>query len=384
MTKKLVVIVLILAMTSTLFAGCTKKEEAASDNTTDIKTEEKAEEKTEDETADTAETTEVSDEKVEINYMTFSAGPDHIEDLESIINAFETENNNIKVNYEILSWDSYFTRLQTLVAGGTAPDTFELNYENFITYASNNTLLSLDDMIAEDNVDMSVYNQKALEAFKQKGEQFGLVESFSNVVLFYNKELFDNAGLEYPQPDWTWEDELNAAEALTDEANGIWGTYSPVQFWEFYKTIAQNGGAIFNEDKTEVVINSPENVETLQWMIDKVEKYHVTPSMDQMSGQTDGDLFVGGKIAMLRTGIWMFDAFMDAPFEWDIALEPGNTQKAHHFFANGVVVSSETEQPEASWKWIQFLTSSDFATQIRVDTGWELPAVENDTVLEGY
>ncbi len=324
------------------------------------------------------------DEPVEISYMTFSAGPDHIEDLESIIAAFEEENPNIKVNYEVLAWDAYFTRLQTLVAGNTAPDTFELNYENFITYANNGTLHNLDDLIEANQVDLSTYNQQALEAFSIDGSQYGLVESFSNVVLYYNKELFDNAGVAYPDASWTWEDELAAAQKLTDAEAGIFGTYAPIQFWEFYKTIAQNDGAIFNEDKSEVVINSPENVETLQWMIDKIEKYHVTPSLDEMSGQSDGDLFVAGKIAMLRTGIWMFDAFMEAPFEWDIALEPGNTKKAHHFFSNGVSVSESTENPEAAFKWIQFLTSSKFATQVRIDTGWELPAINDTEVLKGY
>jgi multiple sugar transport system substrate-binding protein len=375
MSKKLVSIVLVLAMCVVMLSACGSKDESEAGTT---------ETNVANDTSD-KDTEEVAkEEPVEINYMTFSAGPDHIEDLEAIIGAFEGENPNIKVNYEVLSWDAYFTRLQTLVAGGTAPDTFELNFENFVTYSENGTLLGLNDLISKDNVDLSVYNQRALEAFQVNGEQFGLVESFSNVVLYYNKELFDNAGVGYPEASWTWKEELEAAQKLTDVEAGVWGTYSPIQFWEFYKTIAQNGGAILSDDKTEVVINSPQNVETLQWMIDKIEKYKVTPSLDDMSGQSDGDLFVAGKIAMLRTGIWMFDAFMDAPFEWDIALEPGNTQKAHHFFANGVSVSKDTKNPEAAWKWIQFLTSSEFATQVRIDTGWELPAIENEDVLTGY
>lgn len=324
-------------------------------------------------------------EPVTIRYMTFSAAPDHLADLEAMIAAFEKENPDIKVEYEAVGWDDYFTKLQTQVANKTEADTFELNYENFVTYASKNALYDMDTLMKSDaEFDPSVFNETALNAFRLNGKQYGLVESFSNVVMFYNKDLFDAAGVAYPDPSWTWEDELAAAQKLTNKDAGVWGSYSPIQFWEFYKTIEQNGGKIFNDDKTQVLIDSKENVETLTWMIDKIEKYNVTPSDAQMSGQSDGDLFKAGKIAMLRTGIWMFGAFADAPFEWDIALEPGNTQKAHHFFSNGVAISKNTKNAEAAWKWVKFFTSSQEAAEIRVASSWELPALTDETLLDGY
>lgn len=368
-------IVLLIAVSLT---ACSQNNNAENTDSTSV------DQTTDTQPTDTQPTEPDKQEPVTIKYLTFSAGPDHISDLEGIISEFEKENPNIKVEYEIVAYNDYFTKLQVDVAAGTAADTFELNYENFVTYANRKVLLPLNDLITADNFDTSIYNQKALEAFQEDGNQYGLVESFSDVVLFYNKDLFDAAEVAYPDDSWTWKEELEAAQKLTDPDKGIYGDYAPIQFWEFYKTIAQNGGAILNDDKTEVVINSPENVETLQWMIDKVNKYHVTPSLDEMSGQSDGDMFVAGKIAMLRTGIWMFDSFKDAPFTWDIALEPGNTQKAHHFFANGVAVSKDTKNAEAAWKWIQYFTSSDYATKVRIDTGWELPAVNNEQVLADY
>jgi len=322
---------------------------------------------------------------VTIKYMTFSAAPNYISELEATIAAFEAENPGIEVDYETAGFEAYFTKLQTLVASGQAPDTFELNYENFVTYAEGGALLNLDDLLAaDDGFDKSIYNQTALNVFSLDGSQYGLVESFSNVVLFYNKDLFDAAGIDYPSAEWTWSDELVAAQALTDPDTGVWGTFAPIQFWEFYKTVAQNGGAILSDDKTQVLINSPQNVETLTWMIDKINKYGVTPSDVQMGGQSPEDLFKAGKIAMLRTGIWMLGAFMDAQFNWDIALEPGNTNKAHHFFANGVTVSADSANPDAAYKWIKFLTSSRAAVELRVAAGWELPAVSNPEYLKAY
>ncbi len=321
-----------------------------------------------------------------VKYMAFSPAPDYIPQLEATIAAFETAHPDIDVQYETQSYNEYFTKLQTVIAAGQAPDAFELNYENFVSFANKGALADLGPLIAADTgFSTAIYNPTALAAFTQNGKQYGLVESFSNVVLFYNKDLFDKAGVAYPTADWTWKEELAAAQKLTDPATGVWGDFAPIQFYEFYKTIAQNGGAMFNADKTEVTLDTPANVETLQWMVDKISKYHVTPSDVELAGQTDGDLFKAGKIAMLRTGIWMFGDFTtNAKFNWDIQLEPGNTAKAHHFFANGVAVSATSPNAAAAYEWLKFLTSSKEAVDIRIKAGWELPAVSDPAYVQGY
>ncbi|RYE10957.1 MAG: sugar ABC transporter substrate-binding protein [Hyphomicrobiales bacterium] len=321
-----------------------------------------------------------------VKYMTFSAAPDYLEELDATVAAFEAAHPDINVEVETAAYNDYFTKLQTVIAAGQAPDAFELNYENFVAFANRGVLADLDPLIAADTgFSTSIYNPTALAAFSQGGKQYGLVESFSNVVLFYNKDLFDKAGVAYPTADWTWTEELEAAQKLTDAANGVWGTLAPIQFWEFYKTIAQNGGSMFNADKTEVTLDSAANIETLQWMVDKVNKHHVTPTDAEMAGQTDGDLFKAGKVAMLRTGIWMFGDFLaNANFNWDIALEPGKTNKAHHFFANGVAVSATSANQQAAYEWLKFLTSSKEAVEIRIGAAWELPAVSDPAYVQGY
>lgn len=322
-------------------------------------------------------------EPVEISYFTFSAAPDHLDSLDQMIAAFETANPNISVKVETAPFDQYFTKLQTLIAGGTAPDVFELNYENFVSYASKGVLADLTPLAAAEPGFTDRFYPRAYEAFSQDGKQYGLPQSFSNVVLYYNKELFDAKGVAYPTADWTWEDELAAAQQLTDAEAGVWGSYSPVQFWEFYKTAAQSGCSVLGADGA-VTINQPGCVESLTWMVDKINTHKIAPSDADMAGVSDGDLFKQGKIAMLRTGIWMFGAFQDAPFEWDIALEPGNTQKAHHFFANAVAVSAASEKQDAAWKWAQFFTSSPSAAAIRVDASWELPALNDQALFDTW
>lgn len=324
------------------------------------------------------------DGQTEITYFSFSATPDYEEELNQIIEAFEKENPDITVNSELAAYDDYFTKLQTQIAGDNAPDVFELNYENFVQYASKGTLADLSSFIDEDDsFNPDQLNEEAFKAYQYDGKQYGMVESFSNVLTFYNKDLFDEAGVDYPTSDWTWEDERAAAEKLTDKGNNVWGTYAPVTMNEFYKVAAQNGGQVF-DDEGNPTINTPENLEALQYMVENVTEYGVSPSPSEMSGQASEDLFKNGQLAILHTGIWMFGQFEDVPFEWDVEVEAGNTQKAHHFFANGLAVSADSDKQEAAYKFAAFMSASDQAAETRVEASWELPAITNDDILSPY
>src|SRR5438046_2056396 len=88
---------------------------------------------------------------VTLTYFTFSAAPDHLNDLNSITTAFHQKYPNITINVQTASYNDYFTKLQTEIAGGTAPDTFELNYENFVSYSSAGSLLDLSSQVKNDS-----------------------------------------------------------------------------------------------------------------------------------------------------------------------------------------------------------------------------------------
>ncbi len=261
---------------------------------------------------------------------------------------------------------------------------FELNYENFVSFASKGVLLDLSAMSAADgDFDQSIFYPRAYNAFNYNNLQLGLPATFSTVVLFYNKDMFDAAGLDYPAADWTWDDAVAAAAQLTDAEAGVWGLFSPIQFWEFYKKAAQNGCEFFNADKTEATLDTPACVETLETMVSFVGD-GVMPSDADMGGVSDGDLFVSGNLGMLVSGIWMFAAFGDAPFAWDIQVEPGMQTQATHFFANAVSVFAASKHPQEAWEWAKFFTSSGDMAQIRVDSGWELAALDNPDFFQSY
>lgn len=319
-----------------------------------------------------------SDGAVTITYMNFSANGGHEKDLQAIADAFHKENPNITVKVETVPYDSYFTKLQTAVAGGTASDAFELNYENFVTYARNGSLAELKD------VDGSKYRTSLVDAFKADGKQYGLPESFSNVVLFYNKSLFKAKGVAEPTKDWTWADEQKAAEKLTDKATKTFGDYQPISFHEFYKALAQTGGKFMSEDGKKSAFNSPEGVKAATWLISKSGKTMPTEADGAGTPDFDSKQFKAGKLAMWHSGIWMFDGLKDVDFDWDIVVEPGDTTKASAMFTNGAVVNAKSSKTDAATKWITYLTSSKPMSDTRLASSWELPPVSDDSVFSAY
>ncbi|MBW4438124.1 MAG: sugar ABC transporter substrate-binding protein [Pleurocapsa minor GSE-CHR-MK-17-07R] len=315
-----------------------------------------------------------------VRYFTFSAAPDYLEELDTIVTAFEEANPGVNVEVETAPFADYFTLLQAGVASGDAPDVFELNYESFVTYAANGALLDISDLVSAD----APFYPRALEAFQYEGAQMALPATFSTVLMFYNADLFDQAEVAYPTADWTWEDAIAAAQAIRALGDDTWGLFSPTQFWEFYKKAAQNGEcSFFNADMTESTINSPACVSTLETMVGFMND-DLMPTASELSGVSDSELFLSGKLGMLVTGIWMFGAFADAPFAWDVEVEPAINQNANHFFANGVAVSSSTANGEAAAAWATFLASSETAANVRVEAGWELPALNEPAYFEAY
>ncbi|GAA3704732.1 sugar ABC transporter substrate-binding protein [Nonomuraea antimicrobica] len=323
-----------------------------------------------------------ADGKVTLRYLTFSAAPDHVKDLDTIEKAFERENPNVDVVVETAPFDQYFTKLQTSIAGGTAPDTFELNYENFVTYASAGSLLDLGTVGGDG--DNSVYAQESLNAFKRDGKQYALPASFSTVVLFYNKDLFKAAGVAPPTAAWTWADEQAAAEKLTDRKKGVYGDFQPVQFFEFYKTVKQAGGEFLSADGKKAAFNGPQGVKAATWLVSKVGK--TMPTEAEIGGTADYDtnLFKSGKLAMWHNGIWQFAGLKDVPFEWDVVVEPGDSAKASAVFHNAVAASSTTKHGKEAWAWARFLSASNTAATTRIRSSWELPPISDQQLLSAY
>jgi multiple sugar transport system substrate-binding protein len=315
---------------------------------------------------------------VTITYTNFISNDGNEDNLQKIVDAFEKANPGITVDVTTMPYADYGTALQTDLAAGTESDVFDIEYANYAQYQANGVLAPITVQ------NPGAYKPSLLEAYATDGTQYALPSSFSDVVLYYNKDLFDAAGVSYPTADWTWADEKAAAEKLTDKAAGVWGDHQPVSFYEFYKVLAQNGGQFLSDDGTKAAFNTPAGIQAAHWLVDKSGT--VMPTIEQGQGTADFDtnLFKDGKLAMMHTGIWVFGAVADVPFGWDIAVEPGNTTQASAVFSNALGVSANSKHQEAAAKWAEFLSSSDTTVDVRLDAGWELPPIADDAKLSTY
>ena len=317
-------------------------------------------------------------EPVTITYSNFISNGGNEANLAKIVTAFEAANPGITVTVKTLPYADYYTALQTDVAAGTAADVVDVESATYGALADGGALAELK------GVDASVYKPSLLAAYQRDGKQYGLPSSFSTVVLFYNKDLFDKASVAYPTSSWTWADEQAAAKKLTDPAAGVFGDYQPISYNEFYKAVAQAGGTFLSSDGKKAAFNSPQGIAAAQWLVGK--NGTVMPTAAQGAGTPDFDskLFHDGKLAMWHTGIWMFGANADVSFKWDIAVEPGDTQKASALFSNAVAVTATSKHQEAAQKFAEFLTSSKAMVDTRLAAGWELPTIADETQLGAY
>lgn len=314
-----------------------------------------------------------------ITFMNYSSSGANEETLLKMVEAFESKNPDIKVEVRTYGFGDYFQQLATTIAGNSTPDVFELNIENFRAYQSKGVISKIE------GADTSQIHPTTLEAFAIDGTQYGLPTKFSNVVMIYNKDLFDKAGVKYPTADWTWDDELAAAKEIRALGEEYFGVFRPIQTWEFYKTVEQNGGSMMNESQTAYTLNSDENVTALEMMVDRINGSNVTPNPDQMGGMGDWDLFKSGRLGMIVTGIWAFPDFTEnCDFNWDIVVEPGIQEKATHFFSDAIVVSEKSDKKEAAIKFASFVSGSAEAAKIRLDANWDLPVALTDEITDSY
>jgi multiple sugar transport system substrate-binding protein len=371
--KKSTVILMVVLMVLGLFTGC--QAPAAPETSAPAATEEVTQE----------QAAPASEESITIDFMNFSANEGGLLTLGLMKDLFEKENPNIKVNIETFGWDTYGTQLQTRIGGGDAPDCFELGLDAFPSYVDQNAILPLDDFTAATSTDLSVLTEKSVQAFSLDGTKYGMPYSYSTVILIYNKDLFDQAGVSYPTADWTWADADAAALKIKALGDDYYGLIQPISTYEFFKVVKQYNGGLLNDDNTAFTVNRAENVEALQRLVDNVQVSNICPSTEQRGSLDEWGMFKLGKTGMIVTGIWAFPSFTtDCAFAWDIAVEPGAATKATHYFANGLCVSADSEYAEAAYKWIEFIGTSEQVAQLRIQLGWELPCATYQTAMDQY
>lgn len=207
------------------------------------------------------------------------------------------------IHVEFIHAANYNDKLKTMMAAGTSPDVMYIDVGSYAAYAEQGVLLDLEPFL--NDIDLSDFFPLLVEAFRYKGKLYGLPKDCSTYMLYYNQDLFDAAGLAYPDSTWTWEDVRRAALLLTRDFEGDgridqFGFYS----WEvipgWLNYIWQNGGWVLSPDDKRCLIDRPEAIEALEFLADLKFKDQVIPSGITAGGQNPAQLFLTGRLATGR------------------------------------------------------------------------------------
>ena len=298
--------------------------------------------------------------------------------LEEIAANFNEANPNIDVEIQVTPYAQYWTKLQAAAGAGSAPDVFWMNGPNFLLYASNGVLAPLSENIDSDGVDTSVYPEGLMDLYSLDGEPYGLPKDFDTIGLWYNKSLFDAAGIGYPDESWTWDDVHSAAAKLTDPASGTYGITAALEGQQdYYNTIFQAGGHVISEDGTTSGYDDPATIDGLSFWVDMIEAGS-SPTLEQMTDTAPLQWFTSGKTAMFYGGSWNVTEFKKNEAlkdQIDVAPLPKGKEQATVIHGLANVVSAESANADAAWEFVKYLGSEE-AAKVQAETGTVIPAYQ--------
>ncbi|MFS0726533.1 ABC transporter substrate-binding protein [Paenibacillus sp. 1P07SE] len=291
---------------------------------------------------------------VSIRYAVWDAN--QARGLQIMADEFEAAHPGIKINIEVVGWSDYWTMLEAGATGGSLPDVFWMHSNEIYRYASNGMLMNLNDQIASSaEVDLSKFPEGIVQIYNHQGNQYGVPKDFDTIGLWYNKTLFDEAGLTYPDETWTWQELYDAAKVLTKD--GVYGFLSPLHNQEgYYNFVYQNGGSIITEDKKSGY-DDPKTIEALEFYVKFVR--------DGLSPEIYGDAeraeaLQNGLVAMGLFGSWNLSGFTSNEFmtqHFDVAVLPQQAQQASIYNGLSHAIAHNTEHPEEAWTFVEYLGS---------------------------
>lgn len=321
--KKSLLLILVLILSISVvatfsFIGC--KTEKVEESTTE--TEETIEEAQAEE-----ETVEV--EKKVITFWNGFTGPDRPV-LEELVKRFNESNDGIEVKLDIMPWENLYQKFGTAVASGEGPDIVAFNTENIGTYAIPGAIVPIDDLYEDNIVDLNVIPKGLADNLVYKGKYYGCPVNFATLMLYYNKDLFKEAGIDPENPPKNWDELIDYALKLTKESDGNVEQYGfgiatkmTIPMWPIL--IWGNGGDYIDYENMKSLMNSEKTIEAVEIFSDLILNNHISPPI--LTGAEVDKLFMTQKSAMLMNGPWMVNGFKDAGLNFGVAPVPAGPER---------------------------------------------------------
>ena len=313
-----------------------------------------------------------------------SGSKEEYDAYQKLVDSFQAANPAYKVELRYVPDDAdYLRRLAADFAAGAPADVMLLNYRRIAPFADEGALGAVGPYLTKSQViKEGDFYQPALTAFSYKDQLWCIPQNVSSLVIYYNKALFDAAGVAYPANDWTWTDFVTAAKALTVDKNGDgvtdqYGVGIDPILYRLAPFIWQAGGELVDNpaNPTRLSLDSPTARLAFQWFVDLQVKEKVVPDAAAEAAQASQSRFLSGALGMYfnsRRSVPTMRTIKD--FDWDVAPLPRGAQAASVLHSDGYCMADKSKDKEAAWKFIEYANSVT-GQEIVARTGRTVPSL---------
>jgi multiple sugar transport system substrate-binding protein len=314
----------------------------------------------------------------------FWGSPEEAASHQLVADAFMKEHPEIVIETWNQPWDDYFTKIQALWASGdpnTIPDIAFLWPTP--KYAAEGVLENLDPYIEKAGYDLNDYWGGLLDSAMYQGSVYGFPRDIEVNVLYYNKDLFDKAGVAYPTEEWTWDDLKAAVEKLTvKDADGQTTQYGlAMEGGKYAKFVNQNNGGILDDyvNPSKSRLGEPEAIAAIQFLADLMNNGYAMRDADLSQAGGDAAVFQSGQAAMIIQNTSRVSAFNKANLNYDVAVVPIPEGGKRFNPAGGAawVMSAKSGNKDAAWTFLEWLQSTDGGEKLYTERGEIFPALQS-------
>lgn len=305
-----------------------------------------------------------SSSKITIQFSSWGSESE-IKILKPILMNFEKENPNIKVDFMHIP-QNYFPKIHLLFASNTAPDVVFINNQYLPIYANAGVLEDLSRLNAEFGYDK--FYDKSLKTMSWQGKIYAVPRDVSNLVVFYNKDLFKKYGISYPKAGWTYDDFVKTAQKLTHAPNvyGVSFEEEPLFYLPYLTSFGLNSLPRFEDKQTQI---------GLRKYADLRNKYGVAPKKENSASATMAQMFLQGKLGMQISGRWLVPKYREeANFDWDVVEFPkGTVGSVVPMDGSGWAISQSSKHKKEAIELVKYLSSKQSSEEF-TKSGLIVPA----------
>ncbi len=310
---------------------------------------------------------------------------------QEVVDSFTVRHPEIPVCVESLSGSGiYREKVLTSIAAGTPPGVFLLDGIDIPAFVNRGVLLDLAPFAARAGLNTAAFHAGVLELFRRDDGLFAFPKGFTPMVMYYNRTMFEDAGIEPPRGEWSWAEFRAIADSLTRDTDGdgrtdIWGFGWPREFFYLQSWIWTGGGDLLSPDAARAsgYLDSPETRSAVRFYLDLAVRDSVTPRVDMFRSSTGVPmmrLFLSDRVGMFQSGHWSMQQLLEheragrirfgvAPLPTRHGVSPVSV-----LYASGWAVPRNAPHRRWSVQLAAFL-ASETAQRIRARAGLELPSM---------